>query len=198
MGYYVESDGDRVPKDVYICADGERVLTMECASEDRRFRLARKICNLLNQEASLPGLEPPSKSKARGTWDEVAKFFRDQAGLPQSDAEWFFNKCEGCGWKNAGKPILNWEATVRAWKLARIFPSQKFTPAIGTAGRPDGVLTHADKMILLRELETAEKKVAAIRSSYDPHQSWTAKDKAAFGDLWIRIKEIKAKLGMKV
>ncbi len=50
MSYYVESDGDRVPKDVYICELGgcERLLTMECASEDRRFRLARRICNLLN------------------------------------------------------------------------------------------------------------------------------------------------------
>lgn len=49
MSYYVESDGDRVPKDVYICeSDGSRVLTMECASEDRRFRLARQIVNVLN------------------------------------------------------------------------------------------------------------------------------------------------------
>lgn len=49
MSYYVESDGDRVPKDVYICeSDGSRVLTMECASEDRRFRLTRQIVALLN------------------------------------------------------------------------------------------------------------------------------------------------------
>lgn len=48
MSYYVESDGDRVPKDVYVCDESERVLTMECASEDRRFRLARKICAMLN------------------------------------------------------------------------------------------------------------------------------------------------------
>lgn len=49
MSYYVESDGDRVPKDVYICeSGGGRLLTMECESEDRRFRLARRICNALN------------------------------------------------------------------------------------------------------------------------------------------------------
>lgn len=49
MSYYVESDGDRIPKDVYICDSTEgRLLTMECASEDRRFRLARQICSLLN------------------------------------------------------------------------------------------------------------------------------------------------------
>lgn len=50
MSYYVESDGDRVPKDVYICDGVERVLTMECASEDRRFRLARKIVKALNEK----------------------------------------------------------------------------------------------------------------------------------------------------
>ena len=51
MSYYVESDGDRVPKDVYIVdgSSSERVLTMECASEDRRFRLALKIVSLLNE-----------------------------------------------------------------------------------------------------------------------------------------------------
>lgn len=49
MSYYVESDGDRVPKDVYVCeSGGGRVLTMECDSEDRRFRLARRIVSLLN------------------------------------------------------------------------------------------------------------------------------------------------------
>lgn len=49
MSYYVESDGDRTPKDVYVCeSGGGRILTMECDSEDRRFRLARRIVALLN------------------------------------------------------------------------------------------------------------------------------------------------------
>lgn len=54
MPYYVESDGDRVPKDVYICDGQGRVLTMECASEDRRFRLARQIVSLLNAAQAKP------------------------------------------------------------------------------------------------------------------------------------------------
>lgn len=49
MSYYVESDGDRVPKDVYLCHPDEgRVLTMESPKENRRFALARLICSLLN------------------------------------------------------------------------------------------------------------------------------------------------------
>ena len=65
MSYYVESDGDRVPKDVYVCDDTEgRILTMECASEDRRFRLARTIVALLNDlSASGKGFDKARKAQ---------------------------------------------------------------------------------------------------------------------------------------
>lgn len=53
MSYYVESDGDRVPKDVYICDKEERIATLECASEQRRFRLARLIVRALNHQTAL-------------------------------------------------------------------------------------------------------------------------------------------------
>ncbi len=50
MSYYVESDGDRVPKDVYIVDSehGGRFLTMECESENARFVFARHIAAHLN------------------------------------------------------------------------------------------------------------------------------------------------------
>lgn len=52
-------------------------------------------------------------------------FICREVRLPKTDAEWFFYKCEGCGWKNDGKPILDWRMTVRAWEKIKIFPSQK-------------------------------------------------------------------------
>ena len=64
MSYYVESDGDRTPKDVYVCDGVERVLTMECASEDRRFRPARQICALLN--GSNAGFNSVAKKAMKG------------------------------------------------------------------------------------------------------------------------------------
>lgn len=63
-------------------------------------------------------------SKARGTSEEC-KTFAVGINLPESDGEWFFDKCEGCGWKNDGKPIVDWKATFRAWKRLNLPPSLK-------------------------------------------------------------------------
>ena len=64
------------------------------------------------------------KASQRGTLDEV-KLCCAKVGLPESDAIWFFNKCEGNGWKNGGNPIKSWPHTIAAWKAAGYMPSQK-------------------------------------------------------------------------
>lgn len=46
-------------------------------------------------------------------------------GLPKSDGQWFLDKCIGNGWKNDGRAILDWKATIRAWKTAGYLPSLK-------------------------------------------------------------------------
>ena len=56
---------------------------------------------------------------------EEAKEYAKASGLPESDGEWFFYKCEGNGWTNGGKPIKNARATMRAWASAKYMPSQK-------------------------------------------------------------------------
>lgn len=63
-------------------------------------------------------------SKDKGTAEEVAEFFASE-GLPDSDAVYFFEKCQGNGWMNSGKPIKDWKATVRSWRAAGYLPSQK-------------------------------------------------------------------------
>jgi hypothetical protein len=72
-----------------------------------------------------PKPEPPPKPrKDRGDLTQI----RDlciSLKLPQSDADWFYWKCEGNGWKNGGQPILDWRATVRAWERGKFFPSQR-------------------------------------------------------------------------
>jgi hypothetical protein len=68
--------------------------------------------------------ETNKHTQGRGSIEEVIKFCRD-IGLPESDASWFFYKCEGNGWINGGKPIKNWRATIRAWQSAGYMPSQK-------------------------------------------------------------------------
>lgn len=56
---------------------------------------------------------------------EEIKLYCSKSGIPMSDAEWFFHKCEGNGWKNAGKPIRSWQHTLASWKVAGYLPTQK-------------------------------------------------------------------------
>jgi hypothetical protein len=53
--FYVESDGDRVPKDVYICADDGlgRVATIEAVSENQKFKIARLLVHAANSHDDL-------------------------------------------------------------------------------------------------------------------------------------------------
>lgn len=63
-------------------------------------------------------------SKARGTLNELQEFAVG-LGLSQLDGEACFHKWEGNGWKNDGKPILDWKATMRSWKAHGYLASQK-------------------------------------------------------------------------
>jgi len=86
-------------------------------------------------QLELPGMVEacPPKDKGKGTQQEVTTFCIS-IGLPASDGDWFYYKARGCGWKNNGKAIIDWQDTCRAWKLANVFPSQK--PARGVNGVP--------------------------------------------------------------
>ena len=65
-----------------------------------------------------------TRAKSKGTREDVVAYCQGE-GLTPDDGEWFFDKAEGCGWKNNGKAIVDWRATVRAWKRSKYFPSQK-------------------------------------------------------------------------
>jgi hypothetical protein len=87
------------------------------------FRIADEI--VAEETSELPGI-PSKEPKAfeKPTVEEVREFCSSQ-GIFQNDADWFWFKCEGNGWKNGGKAIKNWRATLRSWKLAGYLPSQK-------------------------------------------------------------------------
>ena len=81
-------------------------------------------------------LFPVSAAKRKPTLDEV-KLTCAKIGVPDSDAVWFWNKCEGNGWTNGGKPIKSWPHTISSWKAAGYLPSQKQQSA-----KPNGVIHH--------------------------------------------------------
>lgn len=76
------------------------------------------------KEGKEKGSEEGKRLKDKATAIEVSAFFTAEE-LPDSDAEWFFEKCNGNGWTNGGKPIKDWKSTVRSWRAAGYLPSQK-------------------------------------------------------------------------
>jgi len=62
--------------------------------------------------------------RSRGSIEECKEFCKE-IGLPESDGEAFFYKCEGNGWTNNKQPIKDWKATIRHWKAEGYMASQK-------------------------------------------------------------------------
>lgn len=62
--------------------------------------------------------------KRAASLGEVLSFCRE-LGLPRTDAEWFWHKCEENGWQNGGKSIRDWRLTLRSWHAAGYVPSIK-------------------------------------------------------------------------
>lgn len=67
------------------------------------------------------------KSRAKTEAEVIAYVL--EVGLPEADGQWFWNKMLGSGWKNNGKPVADWRAVIRTWRLNGYLPSQKGTNA---------------------------------------------------------------------
>ena len=64
------------------------------------------------------------RQPAAGSLEEVV-IFATTVGAAEKDARYFWYKCEGCDWTNAGRKIKDWRATFLAWWEAGYFPSQR-------------------------------------------------------------------------
>ncbi len=111
--------------------------TTQAADINEREGVYSIVCRRLRKEAEISRLRSiaGSKSKAKSQQkpegdneDEILRKVQDFSGglgLPESDARWFFHKCEANGWTNGGQPIRDWKQTIRSWFAAGYMPSQK-------------------------------------------------------------------------
>ena len=107
------------------------------------------------------------KAKGLASLEEV-RICCQKVGLPLSDAEWFWNKCEGNGWTNAGRTIKSWRHTIAAWKSAGYMPSQKQQQAAQPSG--NAAIIHNQTA-----LTRVEARIKQIRDS-KPINGWPKGD----------------------
>jgi hypothetical protein len=72
-----------------------------------------------------PSLSPKEEEQRTYTARLRVREFARGEGIGEEDADWFFDKGEGNGWRNNGEPIRDWKATLRSWNRAGYLPSQK-------------------------------------------------------------------------
>jgi hypothetical protein len=86
---------------------------------------AKKLPEAPNPKPKPAEEKPKAASKAKPeTRSEFDSYFREMELLPR-DAEYAWDHWESKGWKNGKDAIKDWKATVRAWKSAGYWPSQK-------------------------------------------------------------------------
>jgi hypothetical protein len=114
-----------------LVVDHQGKYTLSC----RRLLRKQALSKIRSKSGSKGGSTTVSKREAtpydieneievEGARSRVREFARGE-GIGERDADWFFWKCEGNGWTNGGKPILDWKATIRSWWKGGFFPSQK-------------------------------------------------------------------------
>lgn len=69
--------------------------------------------------------EGECEGKAKADSIEEVLAFVKEIGLPKTDAEWFWHKCEANGWMNGNYRIRDWKQTLRSWKSGGYVPSIK-------------------------------------------------------------------------
>lgn len=125
---------------------------------------------------------------------EEVRLLAAKTGLPEHEADKFFNHYCAIGWKIGKVPMVSWTHALAGWKLRW----QERGGSIGESGSPsgNGSLSGIDKSILSAELERILAKMKNIRDGYGEHQSWTARDSQRYHALKTRRDEIKKKLGI--
>jgi hypothetical protein len=77
------------------------------------------------------------EAKKKASYEGVRAYCLE-VQLSEDDAHWLFDKWQGNGWKNDGKPIADWKATIRSWKRICLFPSQRDGNGKVRAASPPG------------------------------------------------------------
>jgi hypothetical protein len=137
---------------------------------------------------------PKSSRKGRATFEEL-KDFCSLEGLPFTDAEWLFEKWEGNGWKNNGKPIVNWKSTIRTWRRWNYLLSQKHA---AEAERPTPGI---DKMVAHEEYKRVLDRMKFLTERYrgaEAYPTWTPADQAEMKRLRQRRDELKRFLRIEI
>lgn len=165
-----------------------------CDEKSSRVVSTLETTNKRGKEGRGVGKEEGGVQRGNPSLDEV-KLVVAKAGLPESDAVWFWNKCEGNGWTNGGKPIKSWQHTIAAWKAAGYMASQKQNGhPIGTSAQPAPTVYNLKSIIEAKqnranELKNQHATEGPLTTDWDDDRS---------REEWVRLRGEVRQLNQKI
>jgi len=118
---------------------------------------------------------------------EELKLQAAKIGLPDREAQKFWNHFDSKGWKVGKTRMQRWKSALANWKLNW-----------EEWGRSTEVSPNIQAVLHQKELDEVTNKMRSISGSYSVHQSWSEDDKARWFKLKARKNELKKLLGMQV
>jgi uncharacterized protein YdaU (DUF1376 family) len=112
---------------------------------------------------------------------EAVKLQAAKIGLPDSEAERFFNYYTSNGWKVGRVAMVSWVHALTNWKK-------------GATQATSG----ANTVILGKEYERVTARMNTLRQTYGDHQTWTQQDREELNKLRTRKAQLKQQLGIMV
>jgi len=111
-------------------------------------------------------------------------------GLPEREAEKFFNYFESKGWKVGKSPMQRWRSALANWKLN--WEERR------RGNGHSAVSASVQNIVWQKELEEIKGRMRNIRDSYSEHQSWAVADIIRWRELKRRKDELKKLLGIEI
>jgi len=118
---------------------------------------------------------------------EELKLQAAKIGLPESEAEKFFNYYDSKGWKVGRAPMQRWKSAMANWKIIWWERGQ----------RQNDISATTRAILHQKELDEVLARMRSIRCSYSENQSWSEEDKAKWYKLKARRDELKKLLGIQ-
>jgi hypothetical protein len=121
----------------------------------QEVQLVHGACQL-----ELPGMPLPENTNGSAKSEEEVVAFCLANGISGPDGVWFWRKCKGCGWKNAGRPMRDWKMTLLGWHAkGNIFPSQTQALLRNNGKPPEASL---QQKIMNEKIQRAEKTLSKL------------------------------------
>ena len=164
---------------------------------DRLRDLSQRVASLEEQAKQVTARAGKARPQEEGeVWTYMESLPDSARPLEKGDAIWFLDKMEASGWRNNGKPVASWKATIRVWAREGYFPSQKRQSGCnGQPGASVGTLQRVleDKRQAAKAFRNMHSHDTGLGTEWDHKGNWNQ-----YKDMMCEVKALELRLSQQL